>query len=94
MTRSLEFRLMAATKTQAALAREVFKTEPNAWLKPITAENASEIAYAWLASRKARQDALRHGFRQISDDLTACFFTVAEDLAVGLNFNRLWSSSS
>ena len=80
--------LMAAAKTQAALASEVFKVEPNGWLKPATSGNAAEITHEWLASHRARQEKLLHGFRQINDDLTACLFTAANDLADGLNFEN------
>jgi hypothetical protein len=79
---------MAAAKAQAAMASEVFKVEPNGWLKPITPDNASGITHEWLARNKARQDALLHGIRQINDDLSACFFAVADDLADGLNFEN------
>lgn len=85
---------MAAAKAQAALASEAFKPEPNGWLKPITADNAAEVAHEWLARNKARQDTLLHGFRQINDDLAACFFTAAEDLAEGLKFKSSESAAS
>lgn len=79
---------MAAAKAQAALAGDVFKTEPNGWFKPVTPDNAFDITHEWLARNKARQDTLLHGIRQINDDLSACFFTVAEDLVDGLNFKN------
>lgn len=80
--------LMTAAKAQTALATEVFKSEPNGWLRPITPDNAAEVTHEWLASRRARRDILLHGIRQIRDDLTACFFTVAEELTEGLNFKN------
>lgn len=80
--------VMTAAKAQAALAREILKPEPDGWLKPITPENAVQITHEWLARNKARRETLLHGFRQINDDLTACCFMVADDLAEGLSFKN------
>ena len=79
---------MAAAKAQATLASEVFKAEPEGWFKLITPNNAGEITHEWLAKNKTRQDKFLHGVRQINDDLSSCFFTVAKDLADGLNFKN------
>ena len=86
--------IMATAKAQAAMMREVFKVEPNGWLKPITLDNASDITHEWLARNKAWQDAVMLAIRQINDDLSACLFTVADDLADGLNFMNDKSNAS
>lgn len=79
---------LVAAKAEAALASQVFKPDPNGSFKPLTPNNASEVMREWLTNSKARQDILLQGLRQINDDLMACYFAAAEDLAEGFNFKN------
>ncbi|SHE55977.1 hypothetical protein SAMN02746095_00785 [Acidocella aminolytica 101 = DSM 11237] len=80
--------MAAAAKAQAALVSEVFKSEPNLWLKPVSRENAASVTHEWLASHKARQEKVLHGIREINDTLMACFFSVADELIDCMDVNK------